>query len=65
MEVQLDYNLLKNLVKQYGWNCFLEVLQTFYPNLELFNCSIDWYHDKKFICKANGGCGDLIISWNN
>ncbi|WP_243299155.1 hypothetical protein [Bacillus litorisediminis] len=53
----------KKIVKDKGWDNFLNTLQNQYPDRELYKVSMDWYDDMKYICKAKGVMGDVIIGW--
>jgi hypothetical protein len=63
MEVKLSHKLMKGLVNMLGWDQLLNYLNTTYPQLELYSVSKDWFNDSKFILKARGAKGDLIVTF--
>jgi hypothetical protein len=64
MEVELDYKLMKGFVNMLGWDKLLNYLATSYPHLELYCVSRSWFDDPKFILKAKGSYGDLIVRFS-
>ncbi len=58
-----NYSIAKQIVDIIGWEGFLKLLQHRYKSLGLFKISKSWYQDPKFILKAKGTNGDLIIGW--
>jgi hypothetical protein len=63
MEVKLSHKLMKGIVNMLGWDLLLNYLRTTYPQLELYNVSQSWFKDPKYILKAKGNKGDLIVTF--
>lgn len=63
MEVEVSYEILKNIVNEFGWDDLLLFLQDMCPTFDLYNVSTSWFKNKNYILKAKGVHGDLIISW--
>lgn len=63
MIITENHNEMKKLVEVLDWDGFLEHIQSKYKHLDLYACSKDWYHSKRYICKFRGTFGDLIIQW--
>jgi len=59
----LNYETEKQIIERYDWELYLKVLQHRYPKNKLYAVSQDWYDDSRFICKARGTYGDIIIGW--
>lgn len=62
MTCQLSYSLLRKVVINYGWNDLL-FLQDLCPTLDLYSVSTAWLENRKYVLKAKGIEGDLIILW--
>ncbi|WP_141695039.1 hypothetical protein [Paenibacillus kribbensis] len=60
----MDYGFAKTMVDVLGWDGFLERLNIFFPGKDLFEVSQDWYKDMKYVLKARGSQGDLILYWS-
>lgn len=58
-----NYSIAKKIVDIIGWEGFLKLLQYRYKSLDLFKVSKSWYQDPRFILKAKGINGDLVIGW--
>jgi len=52
-----------SFVNENGRDDFLDYLQQQFPGYGLGGYSTSWEDDPKFICKANGKYGDVIIGW--
>jgi hypothetical protein len=63
LEVKLSHELMKGMVNMLGWDMLLSYLETTYPQLELYSLSKDWFNDPKYILKAKGVKGDLIVTF--
>jgi hypothetical protein len=63
MEIELSYKLMKGFVNVMGWDALLNYLATSYPQLELYSVSRSWFDDSKYILKAKGSYGDLIVTF--
>lgn len=61
MEIRANYDHFSVLVKNFGWNGLLEHLNNVIPSFNLYSVSQDWLENRKYICKARGARGDLII----
>ena len=59
----MSYSVATAIVFRFGLTGFLTILQLRFPALGLYSVSTPWLHDAKFICKAKGARGDLIVSW--
>lgn len=64
MYYMMNWESAKNIVREKGWDGFLETFQTEHKELALYSCSTFWEDDKKYICKFKGAKGDLIVGWN-
>jgi hypothetical protein len=64
MEIELDHELMKGVVNVLGWDGLLNYLATSYHHLELYSVSRSWFDDPKFILKARGSYGDLIVRFS-
>lgn len=63
MEVKISHKSLKGIVNMLSWEHLLNYLKTKYPQLELYCVSKDWFDDPKYILKARGAKGDLIVTF--
>lgn len=65
MKYDAIYNrtITKKIVELIGWEGFLKLLQYRYESYGLFEVSKSWYKDSRFILKAKGTNGDLVIGW--
>jgi hypothetical protein len=54
---------VKMFVNAYGWDALLDELNRQFPNYNLYSLSQDWFENRRFILKARGGNGDIIIGW--
>lgn len=63
MTIRLDYLKSVEFVNANGWDRFLDMLKDKYPQFELYSCSISWFYNRDFICKAKGIYGDVVIYW--
>ncbi|WP_156290804.1 hypothetical protein [Oceanobacillus salinisoli] len=59
----MNHSEAKSFVREHGEDGFLEYLQDQYPSYDLGGFSTAWEFDKKYICKARGRNGDIIIGW--
>lgn len=41
----------------------LSLLQKLFPKHQLYNISLGWREDRKYILKAKGLLGDVIVGW--
>lgn len=65
MDLILIYDQMKQFVKENGWDEFLLLLQNEFPAHRLYAVSQGWYYDgSKYICKARGTRGDVIVGWH-
>lgn len=44
-------------------NNIFELLKTLFPEHGLYRMSDDWRNDKRYILKAKGTKGDVIVGW--
>lgn len=42
----------------------LKLLKDKYPVYELYNISLGWRENRKYILKAKGVYGDVIVNWS-
>jgi hypothetical protein len=63
MEAKVSYRLMRGFVQLLGWDMTFKYLQQTFMELDLYSVSQDWFDDPKFILKAKGTKGDLIISF--
>lgn len=64
MEVKdVDYAYYVTIVDNHGWDALLSHLQRIYPQFGLYSVSQSWYQHKRYILKARGTNGDLIIQF--
>lgn len=63
LDIKLEYEMLKKVVAENGWDDLLIFLQDMFPNFDLYSVSQDWYWNRQYICKAKGVLGDVIIEW--
>ena len=63
MDFIFNYEDFKNIVDELGWNGLLKHLQELCPQFKLCSTSQAWYEDSKYILKARGTYGDVIIRW--
>lgn len=40
-----------------------KILVTLFPDYGLYRMSVDWRKDKRYILKAKGTRGDVIVGW--
>lgn len=64
LDLIIDYNKAKLIVKEQGFEGWLSYLNTLFPNRDFYTVSTFWYEDSKYICKAKGQFGDLIVGWS-
>lgn len=60
MDLLMDYDSAKEI----GAEKLLAMLQKKYPEFHLYKISREWLKSKKFIAKAKGIIGDVVIYWN-
>jgi signal peptidase I len=55
----------KKVVKEEGWDSYLNLFQQEYESYNLYSCSTYWFNadDPNYICKFRGTCGDIVIGW--
>ncbi|MDF2533988.1 MAG: hypothetical protein K0R18_145 [Bacillales bacterium] len=66
MDLLMNYEEACELIRNNGWDDFLALLNEKFPKYNLKGCSMSWYEEKdgsKFICKAKGSRGDVIVGW--
>jgi hypothetical protein len=63
MDFIMEYEKAKQMVKDSGWDGFMNHFEEEYPERDFYSCSQWWYEDSKYICKFKGGGGDLIVGW--
>lgn len=61
MTLKLNHKHLSSIVEHFGWDGLIEHLDNVHPNLGIYSVSQDWIEDSKYICKAKGSFGDLVI----
>lgn len=59
----LSYSKSKEMVNNVGFKGWLDYLRKMFPAHRLYAVSQDWYSNKKYVCKARGENGDIIIGW--
>lgn len=59
----MSYKVAKAIYDLSGPDALLNVLQLRFPNLGLYSLSGSWLENPKYICKAKGSKGDLIVTW--
>lgn len=64
MDVRMDHEKTKLIVDEKGWSGFIEHVNGYFVNYELYSCSQDWYDNSEYICKLRGTNGDVIIGWH-
>ena len=42
-----------------------KTLSSMFPEHKLYSHSIDWRNDERYILKAKGGRGDVIVGWGD
>jgi len=60
MDIQMDYDKLLEMDNE----SVFEMISKNNSDLDLYDMSLDWRNNKKFILKLKGMYGDLIIHWN-
>ena len=60
---EIEREQAKEVVREKGWDAFLSRLQTEFPDRDLYSVSTSWYDNPKYICKAKGARGDVVIGW--
>lgn len=58
-----DLVMVHKVVSQMTDDDVLGMLKGLFPERNLYRVSIDWRKDKKFILKARGTRGDVIVGW--
>jgi len=61
----VPHDLAKWIVKENGFESWFNFLKSKFPQKDIYSVSNAWYIDKKYICKAKGKYGDLIIGWED
>lgn len=51
------------MVKENGWDSFLEDFQKEYESYNLYSGSTYWVEDPYYLCKFRGTGGDVIDGW--
>lgn len=66
MEIEASRVAFRSIVDTLGWDALLAALDTF-GGLELYSVSQDWYiyDSRRFVLKAKGARGDLIVTWTD
>lgn len=59
----MNYNFLKKLILKLGKDEFLVLFQSLYSELKLYNMSVDWVTNSKYLLKFKGVEGDLIVQF--
>lgn len=61
-----NFNECKQFVNNEGWDTFMSLLQKAFPKYDLDGCSTSWQFKKepKYICKASGRNGDIVLGWH-
>jgi hypothetical protein len=63
MEAKVSYRLMRGFVQLLGWDMTFKYLQQTFTELELYTVSKEWFDNPKYILKAKGAKGDLIITF--
>ena len=59
----MSYKVAKAIYDLSGSDALLNVFQWRFPNLDLYSLTDGWLENSKYICKAKGTKGDLIVTW--
>lgn len=62
-DIIVSYTEAKRMVEHEGFSGWLDYLKKLYPEKCLYVISTSWFENRKFICKAKGSYGDLLIGW--
>lgn len=60
-DLEMDYDLAVAM----GPGKLLELLQRLYPERDLYSISLGFLQSRRYIAKARGTGGDVIVSWSS
>lgn len=61
--IQLDLRMDWKLTQELGIEKLFKFLKALVPHFELYRISTDWLSSDKYIAKARGVYGDVVIYW--